>query len=96
MPENQIDYVIDSIESAESDAGLNVHITEYPTVGQQIVTALISVAVPVVAGFGIMGAIAVGTHIRDSHRARKALRRASSLETVEPTPSDTKSPTETE
>ncbi len=89
MNEN-IDPTIDSNEAALMDAGIVVNYTEYPTVGQQVVTALISVAVPVVAGFGVFGAITVGQTIAGAVKSRRARRKAAKLESVEPTtvPSD--------
>lgn len=82
MPENITDLNLDSIEAAEQDAGIVVHYTEYPTVGQQVVSAIISVAAPLAVGFGVLGAMAVAGTIVEKVRDRRATRKASKIETV--------------
>lgn len=72
---------IDLNEAAENDA-VNVYITEQPTVGQQIGSALIAVAVPLVAGFGLMGAVAGFQWARSTVQNRRA-RKAAAIETIE-------------
>lgn len=82
-----MDNNIDSNEAAEQDASTIVYYTEQPTVGQQVVSALIQVTVPLAAGFGFLGVMAVGAHLVDKVKTRRAAKKAASLEEVHPTTS---------
>jgi len=68
--------LMDSNEAAENDATTVVYYTEYPTAGQQIVSALIQVAVPLAAGLGFLGVMTVGASVVDKVRTRRAERKA--------------------
>lgn len=79
--------LIDSNEAAEMDA-VNIYVVEQPSVGQQVVTALIAVAVPLVAGFGfvaVVTAVDKGRNAIQNRRARKAAAKADRKVVVIPT-----------
>lgn len=67
--------LMDSNEAAERDA-IVVNYTEYPTAGQQIVSALIGVAVPLAAGLGVIGLMAVGGAVVDRVKTKRAEKKA--------------------
>lgn len=78
----------DSTEAAETDS-ITVYYTEQPTVGQQIASSFIAVAVPIVAGFGLLGAVTVIQYVGGKVRARKdrkAAEAAAKTIVVEETP----------
>lgn len=68
---------LNNLEAAEADATTIVYYTEVPTVGQQVVSSLIAVAVPLVAGFGFLGAVALVQYGIQQVRTRRAAKNAS-------------------
>ena len=84
--------LMDSNEAAENDAKCIVNYTEYPTAGQQIVSALIQITVPLVAGIGVIGLMSVGAAVVDKvqtkRAARKAAKEANTVIVEESTPTE--------